>query len=80
MYIPRLVGQRFTGQPGTELLVRLPDEMILNLTSPNACAINDDMDWRRCLNLLGSLFRKHGPFLIEVVQKGKVVVDGGLQS
>ena len=79
MYIPRLIGQRFTGTPGTELLVRLPDDMILNLTSPNACAINDDMDWRRCLVLLGTLFRKHGPFLVEVIQKGKVVVDGGLQ-
>lgn len=80
MYIPRLVGQRFTGQWGTELLVRLPDEMILNLTSSNACAINDDLDWRRCLVLLGSLFRKHGTFTIEVIQKGKVVVNGGLQS
>ena len=78
MYIPRLVGLRFTGTPGTELLVRMPDDMILNLTSPNACAINDDLDWRRTMVLLGSLFRKHGPFLIEVVQKGKVIVGAGL--
>jgi hypothetical protein len=79
MYVPRLIGQRLTGQPGTELLVLTPERMVTNLTSPKAEAICDDLDYRRCLVLLGSLFRKYGPFLVEVTDTGKVMVNGGLQ-
>lgn len=53
-----------------ELLTRGPDHTIINLTSANAEAINADPDWLRARILLGSLFRKHGPFLIEVSKLG----------
>ncbi len=57
---------------GTDPIVRLPDEMMIHLMSGlrgAAEAINDDPEWRRCLILLGSLYRKHGTFMVEVVEK-----------
>lgn len=57
---------------GTDLIVRLPDDMFINLMSGSrgtAEAINDDPEWRRVLVLLGSLYRKHGSFVVEVAAK-----------
>lgn len=60
----------------------MPDDMLMQLYSPNAPAINDDPEWRRVRILLGALFRKHGPFSIEILKKGIWVgttrVDGHL--
>ena len=56
-----------------EVLLRMPDEMTINLTSRNALAINDDPDWLRARLLLGALFRKHGPFLVEMTKKSIIV-------
>ena len=57
---------------GTDPIIRLPDDMFINLMSGNrgtAEGINDDPEWRRALILLGSLFRKHGSFVVEVSAK-----------
>lgn len=68
-------------ESGKEIIQVMPEDMIINLTAPTqsaAYAINDDPDWLKVRILLGALFRRHGTFLIEVIQKGKVFVGHGL--
>lgn len=65
----RIVSLAKARMLGTDPIVRLPDNMFIHMDSPNAEAINADPEWGRALILLGSLYRKHGPFQIDLCEK-----------
>lgn len=54
-----------------EMLKATPPEMRMNLYAPTdyAFKINDDLDWLRARLLLGSIFRKYGPFAVDITRK-----------
>ncbi len=48
----------------------LPEDMLLNLYSPNAGLIDEDPEWHKIKIWCRVLFQKYGPFQIDVAKKG----------